>query len=260
MLSLKEKKQLNLLKQKKYRQKYGFFIAEGDKIVKDFIQSDWEVHDLFVVKDWAANIQNKYLQENTRIHIINREELKKISSLKTPHHILAVIKLPEKDIHFTPDSAKLVLMLDEIKDPGNLGTIIRTANWFGITDIICSPDSVDAFNPKVVQSSMSALIHVKVWYQDLKTLLDKYRKEGLPVYGTFLSGENIFEVPLSSNGVIVMGNESRGITAELEPCINRRITIPAFLPSEKGTIESLNVASATGIVCAEFRRRLIDDR
>ncbi len=254
MLSLKEKKRLNLLKQKKYRQKYGFFIAEGDKIVKDFLRSDWEVHDLFVVKDWTANIQGEELQKNTRVHIIDRDELKKVSSLTTPHNVLAVVKIPERKTHFTPDPEKLVLMLDEIKDPGNLGTIIRTASWFGIHDILCSTNSVDVFNPKVIQSSMSALIHVRVWYQDLKKSLEQFKEADIPVYGTFLSGENIYEATLRSNGVILMGNESRGIAAELEPYISRKITIPAFLQPKRGTIESLNVATATGIICAEFRK------
>jgi TrmH family RNA methyltransferase len=255
MLSLKEKKILNLLKQKKYRQKYGFFIAEGDKIVKDFIHSDWEIYDLYLLKEWKENISLKELPDYTKIHIIDYEELKKVSSLKSPHNVLAVIKIPEKNTEYRPNPEKLVLMLDEIKDPGNLGTIIRTANWFGIRDIICSPDSVDVFNPKVIQSSMSALIHVRVWYQDLKTSLEQFNKADIPVYGTFLTGENIYDASVTSGGVILMGNESRGIAADLEPFITHKLTIPPYQQSGKDTIESLNVASATGIICAEFRRR-----
>ena len=255
MLSLNEKKYLNLLKQKKYRQKYGFFIAEGDKIVSDFIHSNWEIHEIFALKEWIDKIPEKELPATSKIHIIDAHELKKVSSLKTPHNVMAVIKVPERNTGFKIQPEKLVLMLDEIKDPGNFGTIIRTANWFGIRDIICSDDSVDVYNPKVIQSSMSALIHVRVWYQDLKTSLEQFNKANVPVYGTFLSGENIYDASVTSGGVILMGNESRGIAAELEPYITRKITIPAFLPSKKDTIESLNVASATGIVCAEFRRK-----
>ena len=255
MLSLKEKKYLNLLKQKKYRQKYGVFIAEGDKIVIDFIHSNWEIHEIFALNEWIDEMPDKGLLSSTKIRIIDANNLKKISSLKTPHNVLAVIKIPERNEGFSINPKKLVLMLDEIKDPGNFGTIIRTANWFGIRDIICSDNSVDVYNPKVIQSSMSALIHVRVWYQDLKTSLEQFNKANVPVYGTFLSGENIYDASVTSGGVILMGNESRGIAAELEPYITRKITIPAFLPSKKDTIESLNVASATGIVCAEFRRR-----
>ena len=255
MLSLKERKYLNLLKQKKYRQKYGFFIAEGDKIVTDFINSNWAVHEIFTLKKWLDKIPEVKLPATLKIHIIDAHELKKISSLKTPNNILAVIKVPERNKGFNIQPDKLVLMLDEIKDPGNFGTIIRTANWFGIRDIICSNDSVDVFNPKVIQSSMSALINVNIWYLDLEKCLEKYKKAGLPVYGTFTTGKNIYEETLSSNGVILMGNESKGISPGLESFITHRLTIPPFNHSKKGTIESLNVASATGIVCAEFRRK-----
>ena len=254
MLSLKEKKYLNLLKQKKYRQKYGVFIAEGDKIVIDFVHSNWEIHEIFALKEWIDKIPEKELPATSKIHIIDAHELKKVSSLKTPHNVLAVIKIPERNKGFSIHPEKLVLMLDEIKDPGNFGTIIRTANWFGIRDIICSDDSVDVYNPKVIQSSMSALIHVNIWTMNLKTSLEQFKKAGLPVYGTFPSGENIYKNPLSTNGVIIMGNESKGISPKLVPFISHRLTIPPFDHSSKGTIESLNVASAAAIICSQFRK------
>ncbi len=254
MLSLNKKKYLNLLKQKKYRQEYGFFIAEGDKIVTDLIHSNWEVHEIFTLKKWIDKVDENKIPASTIINIIDTNDLKKISSLKTPHNVLAIIKIPDRNTAFSIHPDKLVLILDEIKDPGNLGTIIRTANWFGIKDIICSNDSVDVFNPKVIQSSMSALINVKIWYLDLKKCLEQYKKADLPVYGTFTSGKNIYEETLSSNGVILMGNESKGISPSLESFITHRLTIPPFNHSKKETIESLNVATATAIICSEFRK------
>ena len=145
-------------------------------------------------------------------------------------------------------------MLDGIQDPGNLGTIIRLADWFGFEHIICSPDTVDVFNPKVVQSTMGALAHVKVHYTELGAYLEKKKERNIPIYGTFLEGEDIYERDLSGNGVVIMGNEGNGIRKELEEMVNEKLYVPSY-PQGRSTAESLNVAIATAVVCAEFRRR-----
>jgi len=182
--------------------------------------------------------------------------LKKISSLTTPNEVLAICAIPENKLNVSELKNKLTLVLDDIRDPGNLGTIIRIADWFGIENIICSLETVDIYNPKVVQATMGSIARVNVFYEDLKTIfLEALTKNNFPIYGTVLNGENIFEKSLTSNGFIVIGNESNGISIELLPLINEKISIPTFSVNETNSVESLNAAIATAIVCTEFKRR-----
>ena len=183
------------------------------------------------------------------------KEMERISQLKTANSSLAVVEIPRYNLAEVDATKALVLALDRVQNPGNLGTIIRLADWFGITDIVCSDECADAFNPKVVQASMGARIRGRVHYtSDLAAWLGKQRKGGAEVYGTMLDGENIYDKPLTSAGVIVMGNEGRGISDECARCVSQRLFIPPY-PADRAGSESLNVAIATAVVCAEFRRR-----
>ena len=170
-----------------------------------------------------------------------------------PQDVLAVFKRPDWSLDEADPSTSLVLALDGIQDPGNLGTIIRLADWFGIEHIVCSPDTADVFSPKTVQATMGALAHVKVHYTELEDYLKAQAARQIPLFGTFLDGENMYTKELSANGIIVMGNEGNGIRPQIEKLINQKLYIPSF-PPERETSESLNVAIATAVICAEFRR------
>lgn len=200
-----------------------------------------------------------YLAENAVPRLgelleVTEDELRKASFLKTPQQVLGVFEIPAHEKESVDWDKSLVLMLDGIQDPGNLGTIVRLADWYGIEHIVCSPDTADVYNPKVVQATMGALARVKLHYTDLAECLSEH--PDVPVYGTFLDGENIYGQTLSANGAIVMGNEGKGIRPEVARLINRRLFVPSF-PPERESSESLNVAVATAVVCAEFRRRLL---
>lgn len=255
MLSKAKIKYLNSLKNNKGRTKSGCFMVEGDKMVEDILQSNWIITELYAQNHWLEELGISDKNKIGRIVEINSGEMKKVSSLVSPHNVIAVVKIPEPDHNTNPPANNLSLALDRIQDPGNLGTIIRTAAWFGIENVYCSNDSVDMYNPKVVQSTMSALLKVNVRYTDLSNLMKWYIKNSLPVYGTFINGEDIFMGDLHSEGLIVMGNESGGISSLLQESVTHRITIPHYPASQDSRIESLNVASATAIVCAEFRRK-----
>lgn len=211
------------------------------KSVQEFLKSDFQLDKIYAV-------ETKFdLTLNDKIEIISVDELKKISFLKTPNQVLAVFKMP------MVQKAKLkglTLALDSINDPGNLGTIIRLCDWFGIEQIICSIDTVDCYNPKVVQSTMGSLTRVNVLYFDLKEFITAYNDE---VFGTFMEGNNIYQADLPKKGMIVMGNEANGISSEIEKLITQKISIPAFGTQQE--TESLNVATATAIVLSEFKRR-----
>ena len=177
-----------------------------------------------------------------------------LSFLKNPQDVLAIFKRPNWDITEITPEKELVLALDGIQDPGNLGTIIRLADWFGISHIVCSKDTADVFSPKTVQATMGALAHVKIHYTDLETFLQAQSAQAIPLYGTFLGGENLYEKTLSGNGILIMGNEGNGIRPAIEAFVNEKLYIPNY-PEGRDTSESLNVAIATAVVCAEFRRR-----
>lgn len=184
---------------------------------------------------------------------VTEQELARASLLKTPQQVLAVFRQPEEQVDTTLPARTLCLALDGVQDPGNLGTIIRIADWFGIEHIFCSPDTTDAFNPKTVQASMGALARVHLHYLLLEELIKNI--DGQPIYGTLLDGENLYEVETTDHGLIVMGNEGNGISSEIKSLVNRRVLIPNY-PEGRQTSESLNVAIATAIVCSEFRRRI----
>jgi rRNA methylases len=237
MVSKNQQKLIRQLEMKKYRQREGLFVAEGPKVVGDLLKAGFRARLLFSTTEQAG------------AETVTEDELRRISFLQHPQQMLAVFPLPEPTVE-QPQEGRLYLALDGVQDPGNLGTIIRLADWFGIDAIYCSEDTADAWAPKVVQATMGSIARVKVVYTNLKKLLDATT---LPVYGTLLDGDNIYREPLSTEGIIVMGNEGNGISADIRQKVTRRLLIPSFRQGD--TAESLNVAIATAITCSEFRRR-----
>lgn len=236
------------LSHKKFRDELRLFIAEGDKLVEELLNSTFTIEYLFVTQDSSLKERNHSKKE-----VVNEVVMKRMSGLKTPSRSLAVIKIPQLVLDIDKLKCQLSIVLDEIQDPGNLGTIIRLADWFGISNILCSPDTVDCYNSKVVQATMGAITRVNIHYMPIKELFASLPSE-IPIYGTFLEGSNIYDSKLSNNGILVMGNEGKGISKEIEIYIQHKLHIPSFSQSEESS-ESLNVAIATAICCSEFRRR-----
>jgi len=260
MLSSGQVKHVSSLRAKKFREKSGRFIAEGEKLVDSLISAHFNIDSIYASPSWVRD--NSLLLKNQGIPVFETlpGEMERISNLSTPSPVLAVVVVPETplfdyDLYFRdfPSGNCLCLALDNIRDPGNLGTILRIADWFGITTVFCSEQTVELYNPKVVQATMGSIARVKAIYCDLvKTL--SLLSQTIPVYGAFLEGENLFEQDLPPSAVILIGNESHGISPELEPLITRKLVIPSSGPSEPGKAESLNASVATAILCAEFRR------
>lgn len=247
MISKAKSKLIRSLAQKKYREAEDAFVAEGPKVVGDLLATRSALL-LMATREW---LEGKRLPEETEVLTVTNEELRRISFLQHPQQVIGVFPLPHPDRISTPEG-KLSLMLDGVRDPGNLGTIIRVADWFGIETVYCSLDTADAYNPKVVQATMGSIARVNVVYRDLASMLDNLPK-GFPVYGTSLDGENIYCQPLSAEGIIVMGNEGKGISPTIAQRVSHKLLIPSFPPG-RPTAESLNVAIATAITCSEFRR------
>lgn len=240
MVSKNQIKLISGLHQKKQRFANQLFFAEGVKVIQELLQSNFELEHLYTTLNDFETVQS------SKRTLINEQELKKISALATPNTCLAVFKIPtEKKII----NSGLILALDDIRDPGNLGTILRLCDWFGIKQIICSKETVDIYNPKVVQATMGSITRVNVNYVDLKTFISQAK---MSVFGTFMDGENIYQSNLPKEGIIIMGNEANGISAEIEEMVTSRLTIPRFGELQK--TESLNVATATAIILSEFKR------
>lgn len=243
------KSQINLLKSlqhKKFRREHGFFIVEGHKSIAEFIDSPYQIEAIY----HTTTFDSKVLKLSQKINFceISVTELEKISSLKTPQEVLALIKTPNwPALQHDQLKGKFSLVLDGIQDPGNMGTIIRIADWFGIANIICSDDTVDAYNPKVVQACMGSLARVKVHYTPLADFLTKIK---LPVFGALLDGENIYDTNFGQEGLVIMGNEGNGLRPEIAKLVSKAITIPRI-----GKAESLNVAIATALFCSEITRK-----
>ena len=237
-ISKNQLKLITSLSQKKYRQKHKLFVAEGVKVVNELLNSSFELDQLFATEDFDT--QNKNCQ------IISNEELRKISSLKTPNKVLGIFKIPaEKEI----SNKGLILVLDDINDPGNLGTIIRLCDWFGITTLVCSNETVDCYNQKVVQSSMGSLTRFDIKYLNLKEYLSNTE---LPTFIADMDGENVYKKELPKEAVLIMGNEANGVSDEIKSLIKHKISIPRFGNLQE--TDSLNVATATAILLSEFRR------
>ena len=243
MISKNQIKYIRQLEQKKFRKRENCFVAEGPKVVGDLLKR-YQPKASFATRAWleGAGIGSQATE-------ITDEELRRISFLQNPQQVLALFLIPST-IFYQPST--LSLALDSVQDPGNLGTIIRIADWFGIDTIYCSEDTADAYNPKVVQATMGSLAHVHIIYCDLLQLFDAL-PPSYPVYGTLLDGDDIYQQPLSQEGIIVMGHEGNGISEAVRQRVTRRLLIPNFHQGESA--DSLNVAIATAITCSEFRRR-----
>jgi TrmH family RNA methyltransferase len=254
MLSKNKARFIISLQKKKVREEYKLYIIEGDKIVKEFISSGVPIKSLIAKPEFISGLPKESLTGVSEVEPVSYEELKQISGLKTPHNALAVVSMPEPEVNRSGFLKTRCLALDCIQDPGNLGTIIRAAVWFGIRSIVCSEDSVDIYNPKVIQASMGAIIHVRVLYTDLKEFLGAARGKKIPVFGTLLDGESIYSHELGKKGIILLGNESKGISDDLIPYIDHKLMIPKFSEATLG-IDSLNVGMAASVVLSEFARR-----
>ncbi|MCW3101687.1 MAG: hypothetical protein JWO09_127 [Bacteroidetes bacterium] len=254
MLSKNQIKFVNSLRQKKYREEHNLFIAEGAKIVPELLASGIKVKQVFAT---SAFLRQHQLDAAIERFEIKEAELERISTLMTPNEALALCEIPAYELDANALKDNLTLVLDEIKDPGNMGTIIRIADWFGIGNIVCSPTSVDVFNPKVVQATMGSIARIKIHFLELAAFIEEQKKvNAVPVFGALLEGESIYSKQLPSKGLIVIGNESKGISEELQQLITDRISIPSFshFSQSGGEAESLNAAIATAIICSEFRR------
>lgn len=249
-LSKNKIKYIRSLEQRKVRKAEKVFLAEGPKLIEELLPH-FECRLLTATREWLADNSRVDAEE---VIEATQEEINRASLLKTPQQVLALFAQPQYELNMQVIENSLTLALDDIQDPGNLGTIIRLADWFGIENIVCSSNSADVYNPKVIQASMGGIARVKVHYEDLAGLISGLA-DSVPVYGTFLNGDNMYQEELSANGVIVMGNEGNGISGQVEKLINRRLYIPNYPPGKESS-ESLNVAIATAVVCAEFRRRV----
>lgn len=249
MLSKNKIKYIRSLELKKNRKEEQVFVAEGHKLVGDLL-GHFPCRLLVATRTWLNRNPNVRAEE---IIEVTPDELTRASLQKTPQEVLAVFDQPVYEMDASVVSKELCLALDDVQDPGNLGTIIRLADWFGIEHIFCSQGTVDVYNPKTIQATMGALARVKLHYCHLPSLIASVGE--VPVYGTFLDGENMYGKELSSHGLIVMGNEGNGISDEVGKLVNERLYIPNY-PPQRETSESLNVAIATSVICAEFRRRI----
>jgi RNA methyltransferase, TrmH family len=254
MLSKNKARFIISLQKKKVREEEGLFVIEGDKLVREFLSSGVSVKTLIAKKEFISALPSVLKERVEESVDVTYEELKQLSTLKTPHNAIALVSIPEQHIRHEELFDKLCVALDCVQDPGNLGTIIRAAAWFGIGSIVCSNDCVDVYNPKVIQATMGAILHVNVYYSDLKTFTSMAVEKNLRVYGTLLSGESIYSQKLGTRGVILLGNESRGISDELIPFVTDKIMIPGAVRAKPG-IESLNVGMAASVVFSEFLRQ-----
>ena len=238
MISKAEIKEIRALSQKKFRDAAGLFVVEGEKLVEEALSSGFEVVKVF------------------RTEEIGEENMARISMLTHPSPVLALVRQPALQ-EPVPVPGELMLALDSLRDPGNVGTILRIADWFGIRTVLASPDTVELYNPKVVQATMGAIFRVRVHVCPLPETLADWKRSGVPVYGTFLHGESLYGASLRNEGVIVLGSERDGISPEVEATVTKRLTIPPYPADQPSGAESLNVATAAAIVCGEFRRRFI---
>ncbi len=235
---------------KRARLEMGLFVAEGEKFIRELVGSSLRVRKIYLTDD--AELEEGF--DGEQVELISGAEMGRISQLKSPNNSLAIVEMPRYTLDVESLVGGLTIILDGVQNPGNLGTIIRLADWFGIRNIVCSPTCADCFNPKVVQATMGAILRVRVHYVELVPFMQSVQKLQIPIYGAFLEGDNIYKRKLSQDGVIVMGNEGQGVSQEVATFIDQKLYIPPY-PTNCQSSESLNVAIATSIICSEFRRR-----
>lgn len=251
MITKAAQKLIRQLGQKKHRTAEGLFVAEGPKVVGDLLRSGFTARHLYATPSHAQTIASACHASDTPVETVTDEDIAKVSFLQHPQGVVGIFQMPRQKGPVITDST-LTLMLDGVQDPGNLGTIIRIADWFGIKQIVCSPDTADAYSPKVVQATMGSIARIALSYQPLLPLLESL-PASYPIYGTLLDGEDIYRQELTRHGIIIMGNEGNGISQPIRQRITRKLLIPSF--GDNGA-ESLNVAVATAITCSEFKRKL----
>ncbi|UAM97165.1 RNA methyltransferase [Polaribacter litorisediminis] len=239
-ISKNQLKIITSLSQKKYRQKHHLFVAEGIKVVNELLNSSFKLEILYATDNFITNISSD------KIVRISEKELQKISNLKTPNQVVGLFKIPDEKVL---QQSGIIIALDTVNDPGNLGTIIRLCDWFGVQQLICSKDTVDCYNQKVVQASMGSLTRVAIRYVDLETYL---QEAVLPVFIADMEGANVYTAALPKDAILIMGNEANGISENIKSLVKNRISIPRF--GETQETESLNVATATAILLSEFKR------
>lgn len=252
MLSKQQAKIIQSLEKKKFRDEYHLFKAEGEKIVGELLASDLKTETVIAFPQWIAT-HPRLLEQVGKVIEADERDMRAVSDFQSLPPVAAIAEIPAWTCDDRIVSGGLSLVLNGVQDPGNLGTILRLADWFGVPYVFCDADTADAFAPKVVQASMGAVFRVRTVYTDLASLIDRFRTPDFRCYGTFLDGQSVYATALPAKGLIVMGNEGRGIRPELVPHIDSRITIPSFATGGQGS-ESLNVAVATGIILSEFRR------
>ena len=253
MLSKQVTKIVQNLEKKKFREKYNLFKIEGEKLVGELLLSGLKIHTLLATPEWIEQ-QHKVLSD-VRVTEVSKKEMSTISDFQSLPDVIALAEIPAYTFNPEEVGDNLTIALNGIQDPSNLGTILRVADWFGVRHILCDRECAGAYNPKCVQASMGAIFRVKTFYVDLPLMLKELKNENFPVFGTFLDGENIYHAPLCRKGLIVMGNEGKGISEEIARLTDFKLTIPSFATGEEKT-ESLNVGVATGIILSEFRRRV----
>jgi RNA methyltransferase, TrmH family len=253
MLTQNQIKDIRSLQQKKFRNESGQFVAEGVKLVGELIRSKYAFDSIYAKKEWIEKNSGILQEKNIPCTEVNDKELERISGLTTPNSVLAVLHIPQESAPAEIFGKELILVLDDIRDPGNLGTIIRTADWFGIKNMICSEGTVELYNPKVVQATMGSMARVNVYYIGLAKLLSEISSK-TSIYGTFTTGQPIHDLRTEKNAVIVIGNESAGISEELQPFIHHKISVPPHRTIAETGAESLNASVAAAIICYEFRK------
>ena len=253
MISKNTIKRLNRLSLKKNRLKEKLFIIEGDKMVLELVSSDYKITELFVTSELGASV-HKTFAATIPVHVISHDDLKKISQMKTPQNSLAVCEIPDELSLPLYLEEKLSLYLDSIQDPGNLGTILRICDWFGVQNVFLSPETVDLYNPKVIQASMGSFARVRVYEIDFEQVKKLAIKSNAVIYGAFMDGENVYDHSLAEKAILVVGNEGNGICSEIEKQVNKKLSIPNF-SENKQKAESLNVSVATAVLCSEFKRK-----
>lgn len=257
MISIARSKLIRSLDRKKSREEHKLFVVEGLKMVKELLDAGenntHQLVEIFATEEWIRS-NGDSLPQGPELTGASEKELRKVSHLVTPQQVLALVKIPDQEYLPASLAGETVIGLEAIRDPGNLGTIIRTADWFGIRHIVCTPDSVDLYNPKVVQSSMGAITRTKVCYKNLLELMKDPVLQEKAIFGTYLEGENIYETDTGFNPLILFGNESAGLSRKYDAHLNGRLSIPSFA-GEQGGPESLNLASAVAVVCSEIKRK-----
>ena len=253
MLSKQITKIIQNLEKKKFREKYNLFKIEGEKLVAELLRSPLAVHAIIAYPEWIQT--NGHLLGKTQVLETDEKGMKAISNFQSLPHVMALAEIPNHPYHPDEVAGTLSLVLNGIQDPGNLGTILRIADWFGVSHLLCDRDCASIYTPKCVQASMGAIFRVHAYYLDLPETIRQLKAKGMPVFGTFLDGENIYTSPLPSQGLIIMGNEGKGIAEDIGKLADFRLTIPNFTPAGASS-ESLNVGVATGIILSEFKRRI----